>query len=171
MKQLLFSSLIALLVTSGLIISCKPAAAPEATTAEQPAGESFGAGVSNPDAAVAFSDVLAQLDNTDSVKSVVLTAKVAEVCQAKGCWMNVTDPASGDSTAQLFVQFQDYGFFMPKDCAGREVVLEGVAYTEETSVEDLRHYAEDAGKSAEEIAAITMPTKEKKFMATGVVLK
>ena len=49
-------------------------------------------------------------------------------------------------------------------------MIEGVAYKEETSVDELKHYAEDAGKTAEEIAAITEPVSEKKFMATGVVL-
>ena len=83
--------------------------------------------------------------------------------------MNIVDPVAG-STDTLFVQFKDYGFFMPKDIAGREVVIEGQAYTEETSVADLKHFAEDAGKSEEEIAAITSPVVEKKFMASGVVL-
>ena len=98
-----------------------------------------------------------------------MKAKVVDVCQTKGCWMNIVDPMSGDSSA-VFVQFQDYGFFMPKDIAGREVIVEGLAYTAETSVEDLRHFAEDAGKSKEEIEAITEPAKEKKFMASGVIL-
>jgi hypothetical protein len=171
MKNSLFSLFfLATAFLGTLVIACKPAA-PEAAAEAQEAGETFGAGVSNPDSTQPFSAVLAQLDNTDSIANVVLTAKVSEVCQAKGCWMNLVDPATGDSLNTLFVQFQDYGFFMPKDIAGREVVIEGVAYTEETSVEDLRHYAEDAGKSAEEIAAITEPVKEKKFMATGVLLK
>ena len=61
-------------------------------------------------------------------------------------------------------------FFMPKDIAGRKVVMEGKAYREITTVEELRHFAEDEGKSAEEIAAITEPLEELKFMATGVVL-
>ena len=95
--------------------------------------------------------------------------KVSEVCQAKGCWMNLTSGA--DSThVEMFVQFKDYGFFMPKDLAGKEVIVEGKAYKEATSVEELRHYAEDAGKTEEEIAAITEPQMEKKFLATGVVL-
>lgn len=171
MKRSLFSLIALVALGGGLILSCKPAPAADAATEVQAEGQSFGAGVSNPGASASFTDVMAQLDQSDSVKNVVLTAKVSEVCQAKGCWMNLVDPVSGDSVNSLFVQFQDYGFFMPKDIAGREVVIEGVAYTEETSVEDQRHYAEDAGKSAEEIAAITTPLKEKKFMATGVVLK
>jgi hypothetical protein len=71
----------------------------------------------------------------------------------------------------MFVQFKDYGFFMPKDLPGKEVVMKGKAYIEETSVEDLKHFAEDEGLSAEEIAKITEPKKELKFMASGVMIK
>ena len=132
------------------------------------AGDSFGAGVSKPESSVPFAEVVKQLDTADSV-NVVMKAKVSEVCQAKGCWMNLIDPlASSDES--LFVKFKDYGFFVPKDIAGREVLVEGMAFKEETSVKELRHYAEDAGKSEEEIAKITEPVTEKKFMATGVVL-
>ncbi|MCE2790741.1 MAG: DUF4920 domain-containing protein [Saprospiraceae bacterium] len=46
----------------------------------------------------------------------------------------------------------------------------GKAYRETTSVEDLKHFAEDEGKSAEEIAAITEPKTELKFMASGVMI-
>ena len=151
-----------LLLSAGMAVwvSCK--------TTPTVAGDSFGAGVSNPGSAITFAEVSSQLDSLDSL-NVVIKAKVVDVCQVKGCWMNLADPANA-SQEQLFVQFKDYGFFMPMDIAGRDVVVEGTAYKEETSVEELRHYAEDAGKSAEEIAAITEPVMEKKFMATGVVL-
>jgi hypothetical protein len=163
MKKLSFL----LLLASTVWFACKQT--PATTEAETPAAEtSFGAGVTQPDSAVAFADVSLKLDQMDSV-NVIMRAKVSEVCQAKGCWMNLVDP-SGASAGEIFVQFQDYGFFMPKDLAGQEVIVEGKAYTEETSVEDLKHYAEDAGKSADEIAAITEPVTEKKFMATGVVI-
>ena len=92
---------------------------------------------------------------------------VQEVCQAKGCWMNIANDETGES---MMVRFKDYGFFMPKDIAGREVIIEGQASFQETSVEELRHYAEDAGKSAEEIAAITEPKRELSFLASGVIL-
>jgi hypothetical protein len=130
--------------------------------------KSFGAGVSHPENPAAFADVVRQLETQDSVNT-ILRAKVSEVCQAKGCWMNLVDN-NGVVQDELFVKFHDYGFFVPKDIAGREVIVEGVAYKEETSVEELKHYAEDAGKSEEEIAAITEPISEMKFMATGVIL-
>ena len=105
------------------------------------------------------------MEGVDSLDA-KLVGTVESVCQTKGCWMNLTTEA-GD---EIFVQFEDYGFFMPKDIAGRKVVIDGYAYRQVTSVDELRHYAEDEGMSAEEIAAITEPEEELKFMASGVKL-
>ncbi|MGB1308923.1 MAG: DUF4920 domain-containing protein [Oceanihabitans sp.] len=95
-----------------------------------------------------------------------LTAKVDEVCQAKGCWMKL----NLDNGEQVMVKFKDYGFFMPKNIAGKEVIINGKAYVNEVPVEELRHYAEDAGKTTEEIAAITESKKTFSFEADGVLL-
>ena len=38
-------------------------------------------------------------------------------------------------------------------------------------VEHLKHYAQDAGKSKEEIAKITEPKDELTFIADGVIVK
>lgn len=102
----------------------------------------------------------------DSIDAKMI-AKVDEVCQAKGCWMKV-DLENGE---QVMVKFKDYGFFMPKDIAGREVVMNGKAYVNEVSVDEQRHYAEDAGQSEEEIAKITEPKKTYSFLADGVLIK
>lgn len=102
----------------------------------------------------------------DSIDTKMI-AKVNEVCQAKGCWMKV-DLENGE---QVMVKFKDYGFFMPKDIAGKEVVLNGKAFVNEVPVDEQRHYAEDAGQSAEEIAKITEPKKTFSFVADGVLLK
>ena len=66
---------------------------------------------------------------------------------------------------------KDYGFFMPLDCEGTEVVFDGVAYQDTVSVEMLRHFAEDAGKSEEEILSITESELAWAFEANGVILK
>ncbi|WP_411768317.1 DUF4920 domain-containing protein [Winogradskyella sp. A3E31] len=95
-----------------------------------------------------------------------MTGKITEVCAKKGCWMTL-DMGNGETAR---VTFKDYGFFMPLDASG-EVVINGKAFVSETSVEDLKHYAEDAGKSEEEIAAITVPQKTYGFEADGVLLK
>ncbi len=94
------------------------------------------------------------------------TGKVVSVCQEKGCWMKV-EKSNGET---MMVKFKDYGFFMPKDIVGKEVVLDGDATVKETSVKQLKHYAEDAGKSKEEISKITTPKKELIFTAKGVLV-
>jgi hypothetical protein len=98
---------------------------------------------------------------------VKITGTVTDVCQKKGCWMELKT-ADGKG---LRITFKDYGFFMPKDCQGKTAIAEGIAKIEETSVADLQEYAKDAGKTADEIAAITTPTKELVFEASGVILK
>lgn len=103
----------------------------------------------------------------DSLEVSFIT-KVNEVCQAKGCWMRLD---LGKDSPGSFVKFKDYEFFVPMDAADADAIIKGVAFKAETSVSELQHYAEDAGKSEEEIAAITQPKVEYTFMAGGVFLK
>ena len=101
--------------------------------------------------------------------SVLLTMKgtIEKTCAAKGCWMSVQD-ANGMTTR---ITFKDYGFFVPTEGAeGKEVVFSGVAKRKITDIATLRHFAEDAGKSQEEIAAIVTPKEEIEFVAKGVVI-
>jgi len=117
-------------------------------------------------------DAKTMLDKFKSLKAgdtlaVKFTSKINEVCSKKGCWMKV-DLTNGKQT---MVRFKDYGFFMPLDANGNEVVVNGKAYVKETSVEELRHYAEDAGKTKEEIAKITESKRTFSFEADGVLMK
>mgnify|MGYP000280069569 CR=1 FL=1 len=95
-----------------------------------------------------------------------MTAKIVEVCSSKGCWMKL----DLDGENEVMVKFKDYGFFMPLDAKG-EVIVNGKAFLTETPVDELKHYAEDAGKSKAEIDAITEPKLEYRFEADGVLLK
>lgn len=128
---------------------------------------SFGADFTAGDV-IPADELLTTYDRTELVDTLLTTLKgtVNSVCQAKGCWMTI---AAGDGE-EMMVKFKDYGFFMPKDISGREVVMHGMAYYQITPVEELRHYAEDAGKTPEEVAAITEPKKELHFLADGVQL-
>lgn len=96
-----------------------------------------------------------------------ISGEIKEVCTKKGCWFAMELP-NGES---MRVTFKDYGFFIPTNSQGFPIVLEGVATLTETDVETLKHYAEDQGKSKEEVAAITAPKREITFEATGVVIK
>lgn len=92
---------------------------------------------------------------------------VESVCQVKGCWVQV----KLNNGETMRVKFKDYGFFLPKDIAGRTVIMEGEAKVKTTPVAELQHYAHDAGKSKEEIARIKDPKRELTFVADGVLLK
>lgn len=96
-----------------------------------------------------------------------ITGKINEVCTKKGCWL-IMDLPNGES---MRVTFKDYGFFVPTTSQGYPVVLEGIALLTETDVETLRHYAQDEGKSKEEVEAITEPKREITFEAVGVIIK
>lgn len=102
----------------------------------------------------------------DSIDTKMI-AKVNEVCQAKGCWFTL----NLEDSNEVMVKFKDYGFFVSKDIAGKEVIVNGKAFVNEIPVDELRHYAEDAGKSKEEIAQITEPKKTYSFEADGVLVK
>ena len=130
--------------------------------------DKFGAEITDNEA-LNSKEMLAQFKSMkvgDSVQ-VKFASSINEVCSKKGCWMKLS-LADGTET---MVRFKDYGFFMPLDSKGREVVVDGMAFVKETSVADLKHYAEDAGKSKEEIAKITEPKVEFAFEASGVLMK
>jgi hypothetical protein len=105
-----------------------------------------------------------QVGDTINVK---FKSTIADVCTKKGCWMKL--PLANEKEAM--VKFKDYGFFMPLDSKGKEVIVEGKAFLTITPVDELKHYAEDAGKSAEEIVKITEPKKEMAFEANGALIK
>lgn len=129
---------------------------------KQVKGDDYGDGI-KAKTYVTYDDMFTKLNEMDTVELTV-RATVEEVCQAKGCWMTLT----ADSQESIMVRFKDYGFFVPKDIGGKDVIIEGQAYTTEMSVDELRHYAEDAGKSKEEIMKITEPEKQYAFLASGV---
>ncbi|THH39938.1 DUF4920 domain-containing protein [Neolewinella litorea] len=146
---------------AALVLGCNPR-----TT--DSAGEYYGATFSA-DSPLSAESVLgtyttAQLEDTVRM---TLRGTVHEVCQAKGCWMTVK---AGPDT-DMMVRFRDYGFFVPKDISGEEVIMQGIAYYETVPVDELRHLAEDAGRSDEEVMAITEPRRELQFLADGVRLR
>jgi hypothetical protein len=71
---------------------------------------------------------------------------------------------------EAMVKFKNYGFFMPKNIADKEVIVNGKAFISEVSIDEQRHYAEDAGKSEDEIAKIIEVKKTLSLEADGVLL-
>ena len=93
-----------------------------------------------------------------------IQGKVVEVCQAMGCWAKLKK----EDGSTVMIKVKDHEFAMPLDIVGRTVIVEGKAELKETSVAMLKHYAEDAGKSKEEVEKIKEPKKELIMMIKGV---
>lgn len=94
-------------------------------------------------------------------------SNIKSVCKKKGCWMKMELAGDDDS----FVRFKDYGFFVPLNADNSEAIVNGKAFVDVVSVEELRHYAKDGGKSAAEIAKINKPEVTFAFTADGVYIK
>ncbi len=138
---------------------------PETQTIEIVKGTAyFGDSIKN-DQVIELASIQTEMKG-ESKKDMKIKGVVKEVCQEKGCWMTMTL----DNGDEMRVTFKDYKIFVPKDLGGKEVILDGFAYTDTTSVEKLRHYAKDGGKSEAEIASITSPKEQLAFEAKGVVV-
>jgi len=116
--------------------------------------------------AIEMSKKYANMAVADTVQT-KFSATVTSVCKSKGCWMKL----KMNDGQETMVRFKDYGFFMPMDIEGKEVIVNGLAFVEEMSVEDQRHYAKDGGQSEDEIAKITTVKKSFGFEADAVLLK
>lgn len=110
--------------------------------------------------------LLAMLNGKDSVE-VKLKAPINTCCQKKGCWMNV----DLGNKVEMRVKFKDYGFFVPFNSAGHIATMNGIAYVDTVSVQELKHLAQDENLSQKEIDAITEPEIEYTFMASGVIIE
>jgi hypothetical protein len=110
-------------------------------------------------------EVLEQLETSDSIW-VTFQAPIQDVCQTKGCWMEVRL----DSATTAFVRFKDYGFFMPMDASGELATIAGAVVKKELSVEWLQEQARDANEPDSVIASITQPEVRLTVMASGVAL-
>ena len=96
-----------------------------------------------------------------------IKGEILSTCPKKGCWMRIR--AEEDT---ILVRFKDYGFFVPKQgVEGKEVIINGDLSVDTLTVPQLRHYAEDAGKTLREIKKINDPEITLSFLATGVIIK
>ena len=104
-------------------------------------------------------------------EALVVEGTVSKVCQMKGCWLTLSNDAG--ETFRVNVPKGDdgeYVFTFPMDVTGATAQLAGTLAVEEESVETLRHYAEDEGRTAEEVEAITEPRRTLVLTASGARL-
>ncbi len=134
--------------------------------AEALPGTEYGAGVSED---ITFNvqspdQVITALGKTDELKDVIIRGEVSGVCEKKGCWITLKN----SKNENVFVKMKDYAFFLPMSAMGKTVLLHADVSRKESSVKELQHYAEDQGKSKEEIAMITKPKMEYRVLAKGI---
>lgn len=81
-------------------------------------------------------------------RELLVTARVAQVCQMKGCFFVAQDGATA-----LRVSFRDYAFFVPTDIAGRTVTLVGELVRKHRDEAEAAHLQDDAGAASASLRA------------------
>jgi hypothetical protein len=121
------------------------------------------------DKAITNEEMLVQYDKLKpgDTLNIKFKSKIKSVCQKKGCWMTL----ELHSGKEAFVKFKDYAFFVPKNAQNGEVIVNGKAFVSIETVEELKHYAKDEGKSQAAIDSIVAPKTNYSFMADGVLIK
>ena len=150
------------------MIACKKTEIKEEAIVAPEKFQSFGDSITT-EGAITKEELLAKFETLKEGDTIELKfrSEIKDVCQKKGCWMNMN--LSNDKNA--FVRFKDYGFFMPFNAAGSEAIVNGKAFISVESVDELKHYAKDAGKSQVAIDSITEPKVSYSFLSNGVLIK
>lgn len=128
-------------------------------------GEVYGSKIANEN--IIMATALPQKMSNKGEMELKLEGNINAVCQMTGCWI---DMEIGDGE-NVYVTFKDEAFTLPKNIAGKEAVIEGIATRQEVSVAELKKAAKAEGKSQEEIDAINQPKTEYYFEAESVTLK
>lgn len=165
MKNLIFAASLILVATayattSGIAISAKQAEGAKL-------GKSYGPYKVDVKKAITVKAMLADFSGKSERTEYTFEGNLVEICSKAGCWVNI-DKGDGDT---FMVRFKDHFTIPPATEVGTGAYLHGYAFMDTISVADLQHFAEDAGKSAEEIAAITAPKFKLNFEADGITLK
>lgn len=126
-------------------------------------GMTFGEKITGENA-ISADALVAKLSSTNTLDIKVM-GKVKEVCKMEGCWLRMET-----EIGTILIKMKDHAFLVPLAMNGKTIVADGVATLKETSVKMLKHYAEDAGKSKEEIDAIKEPKKEITMEAKGILV-
>ncbi|MDJ0748424.1 MAG: DUF4920 domain-containing protein [Woeseiaceae bacterium] len=123
-----------------------------------PEYETFGAPMDFSVAKVALKDIAVDGDRYID-KAVRVETRVSKVCKKKGCFFIAQQ---GNSVVR--VSFKDYGFFVPTDITGKQVMLVGQVVANELTPEKAKHLAEDLGESEESVE----PGREYTIVASSV---
>jgi len=114
--------------------------------------------------AISVAELVVRMDRSTNAQAFTIKAPLSAICQNAGCWVQVPKPDG----KPLMVRFKNHFTIPPSTPIGTETFIHGVAYWDTVSVKALRHFAEDAGKSMEEINKITEPEFKLNFEGDGI---
>ena len=117
---------------------------------------------------VAINAVLAEPAKWNG-KTVKVSGQVGAVCQKKGCWMTLGTGEPGGKSVRI--SFKDYGFFVPKDCIGRQATVEGEFAVSAPSAAQAQHDAKESVKPGQTPPPVAVPREVLALVATGVDLR
>ena len=129
--------------------------------------ESYGPIDVNLEKAISLDEMLKLFEGKTEKTEYTFEGELNEVCSKAGCWVNI-DKGNGET---FMVRFKDHFIIPPKTAIGTVAYFHGMAYWDTVSVNLLQHFAEDAGKSKEEVSKIIEPKYELNFEADGITLK
>lgn len=101
----------------------------------------------------------------DGAGPVKVKAKIAAVCQTKGCWFTLADTGLD---RPVRVRMKDYAFIVPKNTADADAIIEGQITRRELTQEEIDHYMEDAKKHGVVADNAEAAKYEYEFTATGI---
>lgn len=145
-----------------LIAACGPAA----ESAPEPAGDVYGAPLTLSE----VTPIAAILDApADWVgERVLVEGEVQEVCEKKGCWMDIRDPAG-----LIQVKVADDVIVFPLSARGRTALVEGTVEALERTAEQAfaaaAHRAEEQGEPFDS-TAVFAPTTLYRIQGIGAVI-
>jgi hypothetical protein len=132
---------------------------------------SFGEEISAEGLAIAPADLAAE-PTAYANQDVRVEGTVVSVCQQAGCWLTLENPAG--EPIRVHVPKDDDGEYLwtlPMDLGPRMAIVEGTAFADTLSVDEQRHYVEDAGGSQAELDAITEAQASAYVIARGILVE
>lgn len=103
-------------------------------------------------------------------KTVQVKGKVADVCQAMGCWMNLVDASGGDPVR---IKVNDGEIVFPETSMGKTAIAEGkfakISLTREQAIAQAKHEAEANGRKFDP-ATVTSAKTTYQIEGTGAVI-
>lgn len=159
-----------MLSMAALLVSCnstEEVATNDTSDEKVKLGKSYGPEEVDVEKAISVDEMIKGMEGKTERTEFTFEAELVEVCSKAGCWVNID---KGDGTT-FMVRFKDHFTIPPATEVGTGAYLHGYAYMDSISVDLLRHFAEDAGKSQEEIMKITEPEYNLAFEADGITLK